>query len=197
MDTDKHGWQKQKAELRAKIRAALREISPATRETASRNLCAKLKQQSFFQTAATVLFFAPLPDEVDVWPLLQEAIASNKIVVLPRFDSAAKSYVACRVQNLRSEIVTGQFGVREAKAGCAEIPLTNVDLAFVPGVAFDLRGCRLGRGRGFYDRLLTEVRGVKCGVAFDEQIVDEVPKESHDIRMNFIVTPARCAFVKS
>jgi len=187
----------QKIALRIKIRAGLKKASGEKCKSDSEKLCAKLKEQSFFQTAATVLFFAPLPDEVDVWPLLQEAIAAKKIVVLPRFDSAAKSYVVCRVQNLRSEIVTGQFGVREAKAGCAEIPLTNVDLAFVPGVAFDLRGCRLGRGKGFYDRLLNEVRGVKCGVAFDEQIVDEIPHELHDIRMNFIVTPARCAFVKS
>jgi 5-formyltetrahydrofolate cyclo-ligase len=64
-------------------------------------------------------------------------------------------------------------------------------LILVPGVAFDLQGNRLGRGKGFYDRLLAEIRGVKCGVAFEEQIVDEIPVGSHDAAMDFIVTPSR------
>jgi 5-formyltetrahydrofolate cyclo-ligase len=64
-------------------------------------------------------------------------------------------------------------------------------LALVPGVAFDVRGGRLGRGRGFYDRLLAGVSGAKCGVAFDEQIVDAVPAGPLDIRLNCILTPTR------
>ena len=65
------------------------------------------------------------------------------------------------------------------------------DLILVPGVAFDLSGHRLGRGKGFYDRLLANARGVKCGVAFDEQIVKAVAAGTHDIRMDFILTPTR------
>jgi 5-formyltetrahydrofolate cyclo-ligase len=61
----------------------------------------------------------------------------------------------------------------------------------VPGVAFDLHGRRLGRGKGFYDRLLADVRGKTCGVAFDEQIVREVPVEPHDSDVNCILTPTR------
>jgi len=66
-------------------------------------------------------------------------------------------------------------------------------LILIPGIAFDLHGRRLGRGKGFYDRLLTEIRGVKCGIAFDEQIVEKIPVEPHDVRMDFILTPTRFA----
>jgi 5-formyltetrahydrofolate cyclo-ligase len=187
----------QKVALRKKIRAALQKISPVARDAASAQLCARLKEQGFWKNAASVLLFAPLPEEADVWPLLEESLVAGKIVALPRFDSAGQSYVAGRVQNPRSEFVIGQFGIREPSPSCVEIPLNRIDLVLAPGVAFDLRGNRLGRGRGFYDRLLAEVRGVKCGVAFEEQIANAVPAGAHDLPMDFILTPTRCVTVTS
>jgi 5-formyltetrahydrofolate cyclo-ligase len=192
MDTDKHGLQKVKLELRSKIRARLDKISAAARNVSSLQLRAKLKEQAFFQNAAVILFFAPLPDEIDLWPLLPETLAAGKIVALPQFDAATQSYVVRRVQNLPDEIVPGQFLVREPKSSCAKIPPDKIDLALAPGVAFDLSGNRLGRGRGFFDRLLAEVRGVKCGIAFEKQIVEKIPAAAHDVRVDFILTPARC-----
>ena len=181
-----------KVALRQKIRARLPKISATGRETASSKICASLKEQSFFQNAATILFFAPLPDEPDVWPLLAESLAAGKIAALPQFDSVKQSYIVRRVQNLQAEIVAGRFWVREPKSSCAEIPPDQIDLVLVPGVAFDLRGNRLGRGRGFFDRLLANIRGVKCGIAFDEMIVNEVPAGELDVPVDFILTPARC-----
>jgi 5-formyltetrahydrofolate cyclo-ligase len=181
----------QKAALRKETRAALQKISPAVRLVASAQIRTRLKEQSIWQSAASILFFASLPDEVDVWPLLEETLAGGKIAALPRYDSANNDYIACRVQSLQTEIGPGQFGIREPKAGCPEIPLERLGLILVPGVAFDLRGGRLGRGRGFYDRLLPEIRGIKYGVAFDEQIVKEVPAGTLDVRMDFILTPTR------
>ena len=184
-----------KAALRKQIHAALQGISPAAREAASAQARTLLKEQSLWKNAAAVLFFAPVSNEVDVWPLLEEAIHTGKTAALPRFDSADQSYVACRIQNFQNEIVAGEFGIREPAARCAEIPLGKFDLVLVPGVAFDLRGCRLGRGRGFYDRLLAEVRGIKCGVALDEQIVNEVPAGTLDVQVDFILTATRCVKV--
>jgi 5-formyltetrahydrofolate cyclo-ligase len=182
----------QKAALRKEIRAVLQSIPPAVRLAASAQIRTQLKEQTLWKNAEAVLFFAPLPNEVDVWPLLEETLAGGKIAALPRYDSANNDYIACRVQNLQTEIGLGQFGIREPKSGCPEIPLERLGLILVPGVAFDLRGGRLGRGRGFYDRLLAGVRGIKCGVAFDEQIVKEVPAGTLDVRMDFILTPTRC-----
>lgn len=193
METDNLGLAKRKADLRTIIRARLDKISAAKRVASSVQLCAKLKEQSFFQNAATILFFAPLPDEADVWPLLRESLAAGKIVALPQFDAKTQNYVARRVQNLQDEIVTGQFWVREPKSGCSKIPLEKFDLVLVPGIAFDLRGNRIGRGRGFYDRLLQNIRGLKIGIAFDGQVVKEVPAEKPDVPVDFILTPTRCA----
>jgi 5-formyltetrahydrofolate cyclo-ligase len=182
-----------KASLRKQIRDALQKISPAARTTLSVQIRDRLKEQVIWKNAGAVLFFAPLPDELDLWPLLEEALAAGKIAALPRFNPASKNYVACRVQNLRSEIAPGGFGIREPAARCAGIPLDRFDLILVPGVAFDWHGHRLGRGRGFYDRLLAGVRGVKCGITFDEQMVNDVPAGPSDVRMNFILTPTRAA----
>ena len=132
-----------------------------------------------------------MPVEPDIWPLLEKALAAGKIAALPRHQPADKNYVAGRVQHVRSEIVTGAFGIREPAARCPEIPLSRFDLILVPGVAFDGHGNRLGRGKGFYDRLLAGARGVKCGIAFDGQLVNEVPAGPADVRLNFILTPAR------
>jgi 5-formyltetrahydrofolate cyclo-ligase len=99
--------------------------------------------------------------------------------------------MACRVQNLGTDLGPGQFGIREPLATCQEVELNRLDFVLVPGVAFDLHGRRLGRGKGFYDQLLPAVRGQTCGVAFDEQIVCEVPVEPRDVHLNCILTPTR------
>jgi 5-formyltetrahydrofolate cyclo-ligase len=185
--------QKAKAALRRQIRGALEQISPASRTTLSAQICDRLRKQAVWKNAGAVLFFAPLPDELDLWPLLEEALAAGKIAALPRFNPAGKNYVAGQVKNLRSEIAPGEFGIREPAARCPEIPLSRLDLMLVPGVAFDWHGHRLGRGKGFYDLLLAGTRGVKCGIAFDGQMVNEIPAGPADVRMNFILTPTRGA----
>ena len=88
-------------------------------------------------------------------------------------------------------MVSGRFGVREPGADCPLISLNQLDLILVPGVTFDLTGHRLGRGKGFYDRLLAGFCGHKCGVAFEAQIVAAVPAEPHDVLVNSILTPTR------
>ena len=80
---------------------------------------------------------------------------------------------------------------------CPVVPLNRLDLALVPGLGFDARGHRLGRGKGHYDRLLAGFGGRKIGVAFDFQIMAEVPCEAHDIVLDDIVTPARWIAAKA
>jgi 5-formyltetrahydrofolate cyclo-ligase len=182
---------KVKAALRAEMRAKLREISQAERDAASIQACALLKQQAIWQNANSILFYAPMPDELDVWPLVAEARAAGKSVLLPRFDPEQNSYVACHIHDLDKDIRIGQFDIREANSSCAINSLKRLDLILVPGIAFDLSGRRLGRGKGFYDQLLAKVAGLTCGVAFDQQIVGRIPVESHDIRLSCILTPTR------
>ena len=138
-----------------------------------------------------ILFFAPLLEEIDVWPLLPEALSAGKKVALPRFDAATDAYVACQVENLDRDVVQGKFGIREPRAHCPPLLPPTADLILVPGVGFDLAGRRLGRGKGFYDQLLKSIRGTKCGVAFDQQVVREIPAEPHDVRLDYLLTPTR------
>jgi len=179
-----------KAGLRQRIRANLAKISLAVRMVESLDLCARLEPQ--LQSAHSILFYAPLPNELDVWPLLEKLLASNKICALPAFDEAAQFYTARRVKNLETDIFTGKFGVSEPLASCEAIPFDHFDLVLVPGMAFDLNGNRLGRGRGFYDRILAQASGIKCGVSYDFQLMEQIPTEAHDARVNFIFTPNRC-----
>jgi len=188
--------QNAKSVLRWKIRARLEKMSSDERAAFSTEISARLKEQPFWKSAASVLFFSPLPDEANLWPLLVESLAAGKICGLPQFDAAAQDYVARRVQDPQNDIVTGQFWIPEPRPDCAEIPADTFELVLVPGVAFDLKGRRLGRGRGFFDRLLVEVRGLKCGIAFELQMANEIPTEAHDIRMDFILTPTRCVEIE-
>ena len=178
-----------KSELRAYIRTRLEKISDAVRAVESIELCERLQAQ--IPSAHTILFFAPLPDELDVWPMLELSLALGTNCALPFFDAEKKSYGAKRLKNLAADIVLGKFGVREPAASCAEIALNQFDLILVPSLAFDMSGNRLGRGRGFYDRLLAEASGIKCGVAYDFQLLEKIPSEAHDAKVDFIFTPSR------
>src|SRR6185437_2059160 len=138
-------------------------MSDAERAAASLDLCKRLAQQELWRKAHSILFFAPLPDEPDIWKLLIDSLAANKTVLLPRFEREHGHYVACQITDAVRDIETGQFGVREPAASCATISLKRLDLILVPGIAFDLDGHRLGRGKGFYDRLLSVLEGPTCG----------------------------------
>jgi 5-formyltetrahydrofolate cyclo-ligase len=180
---------KLKADLRSQMRAALAAVTPTVRMAASIEVCERLKAQ--MPCASAVLFFAPLPDELDVWPLLEESLALGTTCALPFFDAGNGNYGARQITNPTTEIVTGKFGVREPSSRCAEIPLEKFNLILAPGMAFDLNGNRLGRGRGFYDQLLRAAAGIKCGVCHDGQLFPEIPTDPHDVKVDFILTPSK------
>jgi 5-formyltetrahydrofolate cyclo-ligase len=138
-----------------------------------------------------VLFFAPLPEEPDIWPVFMQIWKHGVAVALPRFHPEEKGYAAHLVRDPHRDVVAGHFGIREPAPACPVHPINLLDVVLVPGVAFDLGGRRLGRGAGYYDRLLIGVRGTTCGVAFDEQISGELPVEPHDVHVNCILTPTR------
>lgn len=182
--SDKEPW-------RRRFRAALTALSQAERDEASARACDLLRRQTAWQHAQAVLFYAGLPEELDVSPLLQEALQAGKAIALPRFVSQAGTYQAFAVSDLKRDCVPGKFGIAEPGAHCLSVPLKNLDLVLVPGLGFDVSGRRLGRGQGFYDRLAAGIAGTKCGVAFDQQVVAQIPAERHDVSMNFILTPTR------
>jgi 5-formyltetrahydrofolate cyclo-ligase len=184
-----------KAALRLHFRTQLKAISFTERALGSAQACVRLKENIIWARSHSILFYDPLPDEVDVWPLLAEALASGRDVCLPRYVPHEDSYVASRLRNPQSDLIPGKFGIREAGPDCPVVSLNQLDLVLVPGISFDLNGHRLGRGQGYYDRLLPAVRGTKCGLAFDRQIAAAIPAEPHDVALDYLVTPTRCLAV--
>jgi 5-formyltetrahydrofolate cyclo-ligase len=180
-----------KTALRKRLREGLSRISPADRAVASRALCRRLREQPVWVSAKRVMLFAPTPQEVNIWSLVEEALTAGKTVALPRFSPVTQTYTAAIVRDLRADLRAGKLGIREPLERCEPVPMNRLDLILVPGLGFDPRGRRLGRGKGFYDRLLADAQGVKCGVAFDEQVVVEVPVGPQDARLDCILTPSR------
>jgi 5-formyltetrahydrofolate cyclo-ligase len=180
-----------KHELRERLRAWLKEVPAEKRELDSAQARALLARQRVWREARAVLFYAPLPHEIDLLPLLDQALAEGKTIVLPRYVPESRDYAACQVENFARDCAPGRFGVREPAARCPLFPLNRLDLALVPGVGFDAAGHRLGRGKGYYDRILAGAAGTRCGVAFDEQMAEEIPVEPHDMALHGILTPTR------
>ncbi|HZM05981.1 MAG TPA: 5-formyltetrahydrofolate cyclo-ligase [Candidatus Saccharimonadales bacterium] len=180
-----------KRQLRQKLRAMLKTMCAAPNPADSLRACDLLRQQSVWKNARSVLFYTPLPGELDLTSLHFEAVTQGKIIALPRFIEARGEYDAFQIHNAAQDCIPGKFGIREPAAHCAPLPLMHLDLIMTPGVGFDLTGHRLGRGQGYYDRLLARAKGVKCGVAFDQQIMEHIPGETHDVPMNCILTPTR------
>lgn len=180
-----------KSDWRQHFRLLLAQLSPADRAVASEQLCQRLEARPEWRRAQTILLFIPTAAEPDILPLAQAALSSNKALALPRHDASTNSYTAARVTDLARDLAPGRFGIPEPRPACPNLPLNELDFCLVPGLGFALDGCRLGRGRGYFDRLLAAVPGFKCGAAFDSQFVPELPAEPHDVRLDCILTPTR------
>ena len=173
----------EKIKVRAEI-SAIR-IRPEEREEASLAICNRIKALEVWRGAKTVLLYAPLQDEPDVARLF----VSSKTVCFPRFKSE-RGYELAATECIE-DLVAGKFGIQEPPPEAKEIRASDIDIALVSGLAFDEACNRLGRGRGFYDRWLPQISGIKIGVGFDHQLIKAVPTESHDHQLDMIVTPSR------
>jgi len=142
-----------------------------------------------WKTSSSVLLFAPIEWEPDPMEII--STAPDCSFLFPRI---VGDHLEIHRMSPRSLWISGSYGIREPDPGSWDrASLSEVDLALIPGLAFDSKGGRLGRGKGFYDRLLghPEFRGIKAGLAWDWQIVAEVPCDSDDIPMDFVVTPEK------
>jgi 5-formyltetrahydrofolate cyclo-ligase len=177
-----------KADIRMAMRLRTGTFPASKRDAASETICDLIRRSERWQSLNSVMLFVPLKDEPDVWPLVEEALAAGRRVALPRFDPARQAYAACFVRDLEADLVPGKFGIAEPAPGLSGVAAPTVDLVLAPGLAFDVHGHRLGRGKGYYDRLLADVHGRRSGVAFEFQVTPELPAEPHDVQMDCLVT---------
>ena len=186
-----NGIAEAKAALRKEFRERLKNLSAEQLSTGSARIRRRLAERPIWHAAQSVLFYVPTPAEPDLWPLVAEALNQGKSVALPRYAPTHQTYTACLIGDASRDLGPGRFGILEPTPGCPVFSLKQLDLALVPGIGFSLGGCRLGRGKGYYDRLLSGLSAFKCGVAFECQVADELPVEPHDVRLNCILTPER------
>ena len=136
----------------------------------------------------TILAYWPLPDEVDIRPLIDQWVAEGKTVVLPKV--TGDETMELRRYTSRADLQEGAFHIMEPVGELFE-DYDQIDVALVPGMAFDAAGHRLGRGKGYYDRFLANSllseRALKLGICFPFQRVAEVPSEAHDVVMDEVV----------
>lgn len=180
-----------KSVLRARLRQANRARSGEECAAASRLLCERIRATDLWREAVSVMGFHPMPDEPDVLPLLELAVDLGKQLALPRFDPVSGTYSPFWIKSLGLDLVKGAYGIGEPAPHCLAVSKSSLDLILIPGVGFDLTLSRLGRGRGYYDRMLSTMSGIKCGVAFDWQVESSLPKEPHDVSLDGVMTPTR------
>ncbi len=153
------------------------------KEQASQQMLRLLEAHPQFQRAHTVMLFYSLPDEINTHKFIQKW-ASHKRILLPRVEG--NDIIPCEYSE--EKLTHGAYGIMEPEGIPAST--SNVNLIVVPGVAFDYSGNRLGRGKGYYDRFLSQenLRSVpKIGICFPCQLLDCVPTDPHDIRMDDVI----------
>lgn len=151
----------------------------------------KIKNNLFnlepYKNSKIVMFFASFNSEVYTHEMIKESL-KNKTVVLPK---VAQHEIEPSVIIDFDNLIPGKFGIPEP-IETMKIAYKNIDLILIPGIVFDKEGHRIGYGFGYYDKFLRKApKAVKIGLAFDFQVVDKIPKETHDVPVDMIVTEER------
>ncbi len=178
-----------KASLRQTLLKSRRHLAPQTCFALSWRIQERFLALSEFGDSSCLALYSPVMNEAFTEDILAAALVQGKQVAYPRVRGAELEFVKI---GSREDLVPGAFGIPEPVRG-EPLALAEVDLVVVPGVAFDGTGHRLGYGKGFYDRALHALPGstLLVGLCFELQLVDQLPTEAHDIRMNLLVTEDR------
>ncbi|MBN2423156.1 5-formyltetrahydrofolate cyclo-ligase [Candidatus Woesearchaeota archaeon] len=133
-----------------------------------------------------ILFYISFENEVETHDLIKDALKQNKKVIVPYIEK--KEIYLSDLKDF-NELEKGKFGILEPKKKfIRKADIHKVDLIIVPGVAFDKKGHRIGFGAAYYDKLLKKSKAIKIGLAYEFQIVDEIPKEAHDVAVDIIIS---------
>lgn len=143
-----------------------------------------------FRKARTIMAYMPLRYEVDTRALLVKLLGLKKKLFLPAVNRKRGVIAVFQVKNLKRDLVPGSYGILEPRPGrCAPGRASELDLVLVPGLGFDRQGGRLGHGKGYFDKFLRKAkRAKKIGIAFREQILEKIPLEKHDQRVDCVIT---------
>ena len=175
--------------LRSRMRRILSRIKADDRQLQGKGVTPLVLNNSHFQQAQNILCYVSLPDELQTFDILRSALAAHKNVYVPRIDSQHGVIRCVQILNLEDDLVPGKYGVPEPKVSLASSGVEELlDLVVVPGLAFDKRGHRLGRGMGFFDRFLSRCTGAyTLGICLDQQVLENIPVEKHDVPLDEVL----------
>ena len=184
-----------KQQIRTEISGKRKALDPHWVEHASAAVVGHFQTLEAFQTSEMVALYKAISGEVILEPLFSSCWELGKRTCIPVFNSAQKIYEMAEI-TAKTRFETGHYGIQEPVKP-ALVPVERINLMAVPGVAFDRRGNRLGRGGGYYDRLLAGFGGISAAVAFDFQLSSEIPREPHDLPVDFIVTETKIVKIEN
>ncbi|MCF0190563.1 MAG: 5-formyltetrahydrofolate cyclo-ligase [Marinilabiliaceae bacterium] len=181
----------EKQQLRAFVKSQLRLMSADGALRESEFICAQILSNKRIAEARCVVAFWSMPDEVDIRPAVDVLLLRGKNVYLPRITDDC-NMVLCRYEGRESMRQEPLFGIWEPASDEILLPsdFSMNDICFVvPGLAFTKEGLRLGRGKGYYDRMLASYKGAsKVGVCFNCQLMEDIPVGKFDVRMDEVLS---------
>ena len=172
----------EKSEIRRKIKNLRMMLSEIEKAAAAEEVFSRLEKTAAFMIADNILMYHSLPDELSTIKFLKKW-QGRKRFFLPRVNGVNLDILP--YEETRLEL--GSFHIEEP-AGNDVADVNDIELMIIPAVAFDRKGNRLGRGKGFYDRLLATSKATKIGVGYEFQLLDSLPSEPHDVAMDMIIT---------
>ena len=174
--------------LRKKMRSMRESMPKEERDKASHKIVSRLIENPVYQHSTTIMAYASMPEEIQLNELFYHAFANNKILAIPLI--IGRGTMRPVFLPTMEDLVVGDFGIMTVRQDCRTfVEFNDINCIIVPGAAFDRQGNRLGLGGGYYDRFLKRVPNVKrIALAFDYQLIDSVPSETHDAKMNIIIT---------
>ena len=183
--------------LRDAIRKHLKQINAEQRSEKSIKACRKLISTQQFKNAKVIMMFLSLPEEIDTTEAIESALKQGKTVAVPKVFWDEKYMIPVKLNCLDDDFSTTVARLRNPLSEEA-IPVEKIDLVITPALGFDRKGHRIGRSGGFYDRFFADnkLRAIKCGLGFDEQMLDEifVPTISTDVPLDMLVTDEKIMF---
>lgn len=177
-----------KKKLRSQLLLERLNHNPEEKSKKDNHIIENISSHNLFKKAKTVLFYLPIHGEVDLTGLFDEN-RKNKKFILPRVTENRNMHLHYITDLAETE--TGTFKIREPLGHLKEANPKDIDLILVPGIAFAKDGHRIGYGKGFYDHLLKKTAAAKIGIAYEFQIVKNIPAESHDTPMDYIASEKR------
>ncbi len=180
-------------ESKKSIRKLVKEKKDILSRTERQNLDSiifnKVINSEDYKNSDTIFIFVSYNNEVDTHKIIKQALKDEKVLCVPRIISKEEGMDIVQIKTFE-DLKQGSYGILEPKDSKLKVEEKSIDLSYLPGLAFDIKGGRVGYGGGFYDRFLVKVRedSKKIGLAYKFQVFSEVPMDKHDVFIDGIIT---------